>query len=147
MGFFFFFQAEDGIRDVERSRGLGDVYKRQTQSTWGDRKQLRDHYVNFLKIAANTEEFSEEEDRKLIRLIKKHGRAFSKISKLMQGRTIVMLKNRYNFLLSLQERASSTNKRRIIKLQKPKYKKTCKKRKTMQATIKILSSKKPKNSK
>ena len=25
-----FFQAEDGIRDVERSRGLGDVYKRQT---------------------------------------------------------------------------------------------------------------------
>eukprot|EP00831_Metopus_contortus_P080829 TRINITY_DN8355_c0_g1_i2.p1 TRINITY_DN8355_c0_g1~~TRINITY_DN8355_c0_g1_i2.p1 ORF type:complete len:284 (-),score=69.03 TRINITY_DN8355_c0_g1_i2:83-934(-) len=35
--FFFFFQAEDGIRDVERSRGLGDVYKRQvsTQSTWG----------------------------------------------------------------------------------------------------------------
>eukprot|EP00831_Metopus_contortus_P076919 TRINITY_DN71305_c0_g1_i1.p1 TRINITY_DN71305_c0_g1~~TRINITY_DN71305_c0_g1_i1.p1 ORF type:complete len:115 (-),score=15.30 TRINITY_DN71305_c0_g1_i1:134-478(-) len=26
----FFFQAEDGIRDVERSRGLGDVYKRQS---------------------------------------------------------------------------------------------------------------------
>ena len=25
-----FFQAEDGIRDVERSRGLGDVYKRQS---------------------------------------------------------------------------------------------------------------------
>ena len=24
-----FFQAEDGIRAVERSRGLGDVYKRQ----------------------------------------------------------------------------------------------------------------------
>ena len=27
-----FFQAEDGIRDVERSRGLGDVYKRQKQN-------------------------------------------------------------------------------------------------------------------
>eukprot|EP00831_Metopus_contortus_P026847 TRINITY_DN22724_c0_g1_i4.p2 TRINITY_DN22724_c0_g1~~TRINITY_DN22724_c0_g1_i4.p2 ORF type:complete len:158 (-),score=35.10 TRINITY_DN22724_c0_g1_i4:154-627(-) len=38
---FFFFQAEDGIRDVERSRGLGDVYKRQTQSTWG-RNDIRD---------------------------------------------------------------------------------------------------------
>ena len=25
-------QAEDGIRDVERSRGLGDVYKRQNQT-------------------------------------------------------------------------------------------------------------------
>ena len=25
----FLFQAEDGIRDLVRSRGLGDVYKRQ----------------------------------------------------------------------------------------------------------------------
>ena len=29
--FFFFFQAEDGIRDLVRSRGLGDVYKRQVE--------------------------------------------------------------------------------------------------------------------
>ena len=29
MMFIFFFQAEDGIRDLVRSRGLGDVYKRQ----------------------------------------------------------------------------------------------------------------------
>jgi len=28
----FFFQAEDGIRDLVRSRGLGDVYKRQELS-------------------------------------------------------------------------------------------------------------------
>ena len=28
--FLFCFQAEDGIRDLVRSRGLGDVYKRQT---------------------------------------------------------------------------------------------------------------------
>ena len=27
----FFFQAEDGIRDLVRSRGLGDVYKRQAK--------------------------------------------------------------------------------------------------------------------
>ena len=26
---FFFCQAEDGIRDAQESRGLGDVYKRQ----------------------------------------------------------------------------------------------------------------------
>ena len=31
MGSFFFFQAEDGIRDLVRSRGLGDVYKRQAE--------------------------------------------------------------------------------------------------------------------
>ena len=29
---FFFFQAEDGIRDLVRSRGLGDVYKRQADT-------------------------------------------------------------------------------------------------------------------
>ena len=30
--YFFFFQAEDGIRDFCLSRGLGDVYKRQVIS-------------------------------------------------------------------------------------------------------------------
>ena len=30
---FFFFQAEDGIRDLVRSRGLGDVYKRQDDNS------------------------------------------------------------------------------------------------------------------
>eukprot|EP01016_Furgasonia_blochmanni_P011156 TRINITY_DN1494_c0_g1_i15.p1 TRINITY_DN1494_c0_g1~~TRINITY_DN1494_c0_g1_i15.p1 ORF type:complete len:334 (-),score=48.17 TRINITY_DN1494_c0_g1_i15:91-1092(-) len=32
---FFFFQAEDGIRDRSPSRGLGDVYKRQVQILMG----------------------------------------------------------------------------------------------------------------
>eukprot|EP00658_Telonema_sp_P-2_P055103 TRINITY_DN43816_c0_g1_i1.p1 TRINITY_DN43816_c0_g1~~TRINITY_DN43816_c0_g1_i1.p1 ORF type:complete len:167 (-),score=42.04 TRINITY_DN43816_c0_g1_i1:94-594(-) len=30
---FFFFQAEDGIRDAQESRGLGDVYKRQVMES------------------------------------------------------------------------------------------------------------------
>ena len=38
---FFFFQAEDGIRDAQESRGLGDVYKRQT------------HVLQILKIQPN----------------------------------------------------------------------------------------------
>ena len=33
----FFFQAEDGIRDLVRSRGLGDVYKRQAGAGAGRR--------------------------------------------------------------------------------------------------------------
>ena len=36
--FLFFFQAEDGIRDLVRSRGLGDVYKRQQQM---NKKEVR----------------------------------------------------------------------------------------------------------
>ena len=49
--FFFFFQAEDGIRDRSPSRGLGDVYKRQlwtkhlkvnptTSKNWADRDRF-----------------------------------------------------------------------------------------------------------
>ena len=34
----FFFQAEDGIRDLVRSRGLGDVYKRQARCRAPGRK-------------------------------------------------------------------------------------------------------------
>ena len=30
----FFFQAEDGIRDAQESRGLGDVYKRQKKPSY-----------------------------------------------------------------------------------------------------------------
>mgnify|MGYP003380912008 CR=1 FL=1 len=33
-----FFQAEDGIRDLVRSRGLGDVYKRQDSLSIGTRR-------------------------------------------------------------------------------------------------------------
>ena len=35
---FFFFQAEDGIRDLVRSRGLGDVYKRQRYDAAGNHR-------------------------------------------------------------------------------------------------------------
>ena len=44
----FFFQAEDGIRYLVRSRGLGDVYKRQTMF----RNTLRTH-VEFSGMADN----------------------------------------------------------------------------------------------
>ena len=37
----FFFQAEDGIRDAQESRGLGDVYKRQVLQRTKPRVQRR----------------------------------------------------------------------------------------------------------
>ena len=43
--FFFFFQAEDGIRDLVRSRGLGDVYKRQGRSSARSRLLRRAHSI------------------------------------------------------------------------------------------------------
>ena len=39
-----FFQAEDGIRDLVRSRGLGDVYKRQALQTLTERNQFNTEF-------------------------------------------------------------------------------------------------------
>ena len=39
----FFLQAEDGIRDLVRSRGLGDVYKRQGAACRGRCRRRRRH--------------------------------------------------------------------------------------------------------
>ena len=42
----FFFQAEDGIRDLVRSRGLGDVYKRQIAHIPNGNLRLRDEFAH-----------------------------------------------------------------------------------------------------
>ena len=41
--FIFLFQAEDGIRDLVRSRGLGDVYKRQVVEDKGNSCKINHH--------------------------------------------------------------------------------------------------------
>ena len=51
-----FFQAEDGIRDRVRSRGLGDVYKRQLLA---QRSQQCDHEV----VRQHLERCREEDSR------------------------------------------------------------------------------------
>ena len=43
----FFFQAEDGIRDLVRSRGLGDVYKRQLLVRLGPLHPLEEELHRF----------------------------------------------------------------------------------------------------
>ena len=45
----FFFQAEDGIRDLVRSRGLGDVYKRQGERDGDQRRDAGDPEVGLLR--------------------------------------------------------------------------------------------------
>ena len=53
---FFFFQAEDGIRDLVRSRGLGDVYKRQMQhDVLGIHPRLRHAFQPYVNRFRNAE--------------------------------------------------------------------------------------------
>ena len=58
----FFFQAEDGIRDLVRSRGLGDVYKRQTLTNVevGGKAEYRDRVY---KIDTSLSKIAELEER------------------------------------------------------------------------------------
>ena len=49
----FFFQAEDGIRDLVRSRGLGDVYKRQGQQRRASQYEIRCPKVGKFLLAKN----------------------------------------------------------------------------------------------
>ena len=51
--FIFFFQAEDGIRDLVRSRGLGDVYKRQVE---GQVRQIRTVWVHATNVPDSQEQ-------------------------------------------------------------------------------------------
>ena len=49
----FFFQAEDGIRDLVRSRGLGDVYKRQVEERNGSTRSATYHRSSASPTRAN----------------------------------------------------------------------------------------------
>eukprot|EP00825_Cyclidium_porcatum_P040843 TRINITY_DN5253_c0_g1_i1.p1 TRINITY_DN5253_c0_g1~~TRINITY_DN5253_c0_g1_i1.p1 ORF type:complete len:191 (+),score=21.99 TRINITY_DN5253_c0_g1_i1:45-617(+) len=55
--FFFFFQAEDGIRDHAQSRGLGDVYKRQTQYFLLIFRSIVFQIISFYKIVCLIRQF------------------------------------------------------------------------------------------
>eukprot|EP00658_Telonema_sp_P-2_P036747 TRINITY_DN26515_c0_g1_i1.p1 TRINITY_DN26515_c0_g1~~TRINITY_DN26515_c0_g1_i1.p1 ORF type:complete len:279 (-),score=70.59 TRINITY_DN26515_c0_g1_i1:159-995(-) len=56
---FFFFQAEDGIRDAQESRGLGDVYKRQYQRrVRGDRVSSMSQFQLAPSVALSLQETS-----------------------------------------------------------------------------------------
>ena len=54
--YLFFFQAEDGIRDLVRSRGLGDVYKRQRQGCSEDAVAAEEVDLQLHRIAEPAED-------------------------------------------------------------------------------------------
>ena len=66
----FFFQAEDGIRDAQESRGLGDVYKRQADiklADWG-RKELDMAEVEMPGLMSTREEYAKSQPLKGARI-------------------------------------------------------------------------------
>lgn len=60
-----------------------------------NRKQIRDRYVNYLKKTRSVTEFTAEEDKTILRLVKEKGKCWSVISEELVGRTPIMVKNRF----------------------------------------------------
>ena len=96
--YFFLFQAEDGIRDLVRSRGLGDVYKRQ----------LDDSAVEFGITDADTRdrlgetactwiELADLESESVSCLLYTSDAADERSSVDLGGRRIIKKKNKYYF--------------------------------------------------
>ena len=88
----FFFQAEDGIRDLVRSRGLGDVYKRQ---------ELTIALPALMKlvvapvVGAEFERLTEQYIANLICLLYTSDAADERSSVDLGGRRIIKKKNHY----------------------------------------------------
>eukprot|EP00831_Metopus_contortus_P033601 TRINITY_DN2691_c0_g1_i4.p2 TRINITY_DN2691_c0_g1~~TRINITY_DN2691_c0_g1_i4.p2 ORF type:complete len:106 (+),score=37.53 TRINITY_DN2691_c0_g1_i4:77-394(+) len=93
--FFFFFQAEDGIRDVERSRGLGDVYKRQPKDLrFLSQEELeafttQHGFICYSRVSAKTGEYVQESFEILLKEIL-HKKVLSRSKK--EGIQLVSLK-------------------------------------------------------
>ena len=64
----FLFQAEDGIRDLVRSRGLGDVYKRQAGEAPEPGLQRIDAFHRAGEVAAPNDFFDEAQLLSLIHI-------------------------------------------------------------------------------
>ena len=62
-------------------------------------KQCRERWHNHLDPAINRGPFSEEEDAKIISLVREHGPKWAAISKFLGGRTDNGIKNRWNVTL------------------------------------------------
>lgn len=60
-----------------------------------DRKQVKERYDNFLSKKLNRKKFSLKEDEKIMKLIDKIGPKFYEIAKELNGRSPIMVKNRY----------------------------------------------------
>ena len=105
----FFFQAEDGIRDLVRSRGLGDVYKRQFDIWTGNIPEfVSQMYCNSLYIFL---EFRNLLKNVIVKpcLLYTSDAADERSSVDLGGRRIIKKKKNINIVSSLTIQTSNQN--------------------------------------
>ena len=104
---FVFFQAEDGIRDLVRSRGLGDVYKRQI---WYRLFAYKDA-LKYLKLNEQIDYYSSVNFIHVGDcLLYTSDAADERSSVDLGGRRIIKKKNKMNIRRDTSHKKKSTNK-------------------------------------
>lgn len=73
-----------------------------------NRKQLRDHYINFIKNKPNKDDFTSKEDKQILDMVGEYGHRWQKIADNMPGRTPIMIKNRYNMKLKKKPKGKAS---------------------------------------
>jgi hypothetical protein len=87
-------------------------------------KQVRDRYLNHLRPNINREQWSEDEDKKILDLMRKLGHKWKKISTLLPGRTENQVKTRYYKYLKGKELGMVLKREEAIKIE-PHVHKAC----------------------
>ena len=103
-------KAEDQI--------LGDIVRKNGAARWSNvasylpgraGKQRRERWFNHLCPEVKKGSWSAEEDRVIMESVARYGTRWSKIVKLMPGRTDNAIKNRYNSAMRRQKRLDKLN--------------------------------------
>ena len=78
-----FFQAEDGIRDLVRSRGLGDVYKRQPSLSGDEKNKILTALKNRITSEGEIVIISQSERSQLMNRRKAEEKFFNLLAKIL----------------------------------------------------------------
>eukprot|EP00826_Nyctotherus_ovalis_P009598 TRINITY_DN12539_c0_g1_i2.p1 TRINITY_DN12539_c0_g1~~TRINITY_DN12539_c0_g1_i2.p1 ORF type:complete len:144 (+),score=36.91 TRINITY_DN12539_c0_g1_i2:564-995(+) len=78
-----------------------------------NRKQLRDHYVNFLKNKSTSSDFSPAEDAFILTHVKRHGHSWKHIAAKLPGRSPIAIKNRYYKVLAKKGAQGEVSKEEV----------------------------------
>lgn len=91
------FTPEEDAALIEAVEKMGNKNWDQIKLSFPKRtkRQLRDRYQNYLNPTIQNNEWTDEEDILLERLVSRHGRQWAKIVEYFQGRTNINVKNRY----------------------------------------------------
>ena len=82
-------------------------------------RQCRERYNNYLSQNLSKDDWSNDEDEKLLYEVKIKGKRWTEISRLFKGRTGINLKNRYNLLMRRMDKQICNSFDKVGMLPKP----------------------------